>query len=76
MKPWAAMTVATITALGMIFTAYFTARAQADTRVIGVTQDLSVLKERESNHYTEVQKSIEAENATLVRIENKIDALK
>ena len=55
-----------IVALATIITSYFTATATSNSQLSAVRESVSVIEERENNHYGEVQKSLE-------RIEKKID---
>ena len=69
MKGQISVSVAVISAFGVIFASMVGAWTSAGARVNALETKVQVVEERESNHFEEVQKSLE-------RIEVKIDKLK
>lgn len=62
------ITVAAISAVGMIMAAAFTSWATASTNLAQVNARIDVVEERENNHYAEVQKQLSA-------MDRKLDAI-
>ena len=55
-----------VTAGSMILASVFTSYATANNSIADIRQNISVVEERENNHYTEIQKNLD-------RIELKLD---
>lgn len=57
-----------VIAIGTVLASFLTATATSNSKLASVKESVSVVAERENNHYNEVQKSLD-------RIEKKLDSI-
>ena len=60
------ITIAIVSAVGMIVASVFTSWATSSNRIAATEKTVSVIEERENNHFSELTKSIE-------KIDKKLD---